>query len=109
MKKIIILITILMLVGCSKKRVCNKNENNENTNITIISEKEKIKKIQIKTEFENEEEANNYCTLLKLIDVDIECNKNTIIYKNYKDYLDVSIENADELISYLNGNNYNCK
>ena len=109
MKKMIILIAILMLVGCSKKTACTKVENNEKTSILITSSNDNIKEVNIKSEFENDEEATNYCTLLKLIDIDVECKNNLVIYKNYQDYLDITLNGRKELIEYLETNNYDCK
>lgn len=109
MKKMIILIAILMLVGCSKKTTCTKVENNERTSILITGSNDNIKEVKIKSEFENDEEATNYCTLLKLIDIDVECKNNLVIYKNYQDYLDITLNGRKELIEYLETNNYDCK
>lgn len=109
MKKIMILIICLLLVGCSNKTTCIKEETNEKINILIVSTKDSIKNINIKSQFRSNEDANNYCTLLKLTDINVECKENIIIYKNYKDYLDINFTNKNELVEYLKSNNYNCK
>ena len=57
----------------------------------------------------NEEESTNYCTLLKLTDISVECDKNRVVYNNYKDYLNRDFIKTDGLIEYLENNNYNCK
>ena len=109
MKKIILLINLLLLVGCSKKTVCLKEIDNEKINITIKSVNNNIKNINIKSIFKNDEEASNYCTLLNLSNIKVECNNNIIIYENYKDFLDININKENDLIEYLKSNNYNCK
>ncbi len=104
MKKKYILF-ILLLVGCSKQIKCS----NEEVNINIKENKNTIKSIEVERIFTNEEESTNYCTLLKLTEISVECNKNKIIYNNYKDYLNKDFTKTNELIDYLKNNNYNCK
>ncbi len=109
MKKISLLIIILLLVGCTNKITCTNNEYNQTNQITISNNKNKIKNIKVKIIFKNNEEAFNYCTLLKLSETDINCNDNIIIYNNYKDFFNISFQNTDETIKYLEENNYKCK
>lgn len=99
------LIFILLLVGCSKQIKCS----NEEVNVIIKEKKNSIKSIEVEKVFKNEEESTNYCTLLKLTDISVECDKNRVIYNNYKDYLNRDFIKTDELIEYLENNNYNCK
>lgn len=98
-------IFILLLVGCSKQIKCS----NEEVNVIIKEKKNIIKSIEVEKVFKNEEESTNYCTLLKLTDISVECYKNRVIYNNYKDYLNRDFIKTDELIEYLENNNYNCK
>ena len=109
MKKISLLIIILLLVGCSNKTICTNNDDNQTNQITISNNKDKIKNIEVKTIFKNNEEAFNYCTLLKLSETDINCNDNIIIYNNYKDFFNMNFQNLDEIIKYLEEHNYKCK
>lgn len=103
MKKIFFL--VLLLVGCSKQVKCSKDEN-----VIIITEnKNIIKNIEIVKIFNDSEEAKNYCTLLKLIDVEVKCDDNSITYNNYKDFLNKEFLNYNELYSYLENDNYVCK
>lgn len=104
MKKIY-LILVILLVGCSKQIKCEK----DNNLITIISNENKIKNIQIEKTFKNSEETNNYCTLLKLTDVEVKCQKNTIVYNNYMDFLNKEFKLKNELIEYLEKEDYKCK
>lgn len=99
------LIFILLLVGCSKQIKCS----NEEVNVIIKEKKNSIKSIEVEKVFKNEEESTNYCTLLKLTDIGVECDKNRVVYNNYKDYLNRDFIKTDELIEYLENNNYNCK
>lgn len=99
MKKICVLF-ILLLVGCSKKIDCTKN----NVSVLISSNK-----ITITEKFKNDEEANNYCTLLKMMNVEVQCNENLIIYKNYEDYLNRNFDNSEELEDYLKNDGFICK
>lgn len=103
MKKIILL--MLLLVGCSKQVKCSKDDNI----ITITENKNIIKNIEVQKKFNDYEEAKNYCTLLKLIEVEAKCEKNSITYKNYKDFLNKDFLRFDELYSYLENDNYICK
>ena len=109
MKKISLLIIILLLVGCTNKTTCTNNEYNQTNQITISNNKNKIKNIKVKIIFKNNEEAFNYCTLLKLSETDINCDDNIIIYNNYKDFFNMNFQNLDEIIKYLEENNYKCK
>ncbi|CCY94653.1 unknown [Firmicutes bacterium CAG:884] len=99
------LIFILLLVGCSKQIKCS----NEEVNVIIKEKKNSIKSIEVEKVFKNEEESTNYCTLLKLTDISVECDKNRVVYNNYKDYLNRDFIKTDGLIEYLENNNYNCK
>ncbi len=60
--------------------VCNGMSSAE-----VIKTTDKIKNIEVKTIFKNNEEAFNYCTLLKLSETDINCNDNIIIYNETAD------------------------
>ena len=99
------LIFILLLVGCSKQIKCS----NEEVNVIIKEKKNSIKSIEVEKVFKNEEESTNYCTLLKLTDISVECDKNRVVYNKYKDYLNRDFIKTDVLIEYLENNNYNCK
>ena len=104
MKKTYI-VFILLLVGCSKQIKCS----NEEVNINIKENKNTIKSIEVERIFKEYEESVNYCNLLKLTDISVECNENKVLYNNYKDYLNKEFIKTDELIDYLKSNDYNCK
>lgn len=109
MKKIELLIIILLLVGCTNKKICTNSENNQTNQITILNNKKQIKSIKVEIIFSNKEEALNYCTLLKLSETDIKCDDNIITYNNYKDFFNINFKNNEEIIKYLEENNYKCK
>lgn len=103
MKKIIPL--MLLIVGCSKNISCTY----ENSIVTINENKNKIKTILVEQTFKNEEEMQNYCTLLTLTNVKAECKNKIIKYNDYKDVLNREYLYTDELVNFLESNNYICK
>lgn len=103
MKKIYLL--LIFVIGCSKQVTCTKDDDV----ITIVEKNNSIEKIEIQTNFKNEEESNNYCTLLKLSEIKVKCQKNSIIYENYKDYFGQTFTNPNDLFEFLENDNYNCK
>lgn len=95
---------LIFLVGCSKEINCSKNDI-----LVKIKGNDNINEVIIEKNFDNLEEAGNYCTLLKLSDISVECLDNKIIYNNYINFLNREFVYTRELIDYLESDNYLCK
>lgn len=110
MKKIICFIIIILLCGCSKEINCNLNDEYITT-VLINYNNKKVKNISAKLTFKTNEEAENYCTLLKLseINLEFECKENTVIIKDYKGYMQINSNDLDSVITELTNQRFICE
>lgn len=106
MKKIILLITIIMLVGCSKKAdvVCTQSNEFFTTNVELYFENNKLKDAISISEYESESLANQICSTLG---DKVKCYKNKV---EINDYIKNDIGNSkSDVIKKIESQGLSCK
>lgn len=106
MKKIILLITILALVGCSKKAdlICTEENELYTTTVELNYENDKLKEAISISEYKDEELATQICNNLS---DKVKCYKNKVQIIDYmKDYIGESKYTTQKL---LESQGFTCK
>ena len=108
MKKYILILLIILLVGCSDKEdlKCERNFYNDGLNykekIVVKMNNDKVSSLKSYLTFESEENASSYCDSLKKyiaynnINIEYECIGKEIEINNYEKY--IAVENSDTII-----------
>lgn len=106
MKKIILLITLLTLVGCTKKAdlVCTEENELYTTKVELNFKNDKLEEAISISEYKDEELANQICNSLG---DKVKCYKNKVQINDYmKDYLGNSKYTIQK---ELENQGFNCK
>ena len=106
MKKVILVLAILLMVGCSKKPdvVCTEKSDVFKTNVELYFEGEKLTKATSVREYEEEALAKQVCATLG---DKVKCYKNKVEVNDYlKSYLG---NNKSEVIKILESQGLSCK
>ena len=106
MKKIILLIIMIMLVGCTKKAdlVCNEENELYTTKVELNFKNDKLEEAISISEYKDEELANQICNTLG---DKVKCYKNKVQINDYmKDYLGNSKYTIQK---ELENQGFNCK
>lgn len=106
MKKIVIILIVLLMVGCSKKPNVTCTEENDifKTKVELYFENDKLTKAISISEYEEEALAKQVCTTLG---DKVTCYKNKV---EVNDYLNSYIgENKEEVIKTLESQGLTCK
>ena len=108
MKKYILILLIILLVGCSDKEdlKCERNFYNDGLNykekIVVKMANDKVSSLKSYLTFESEENASSYCDSLKKyiaynnINIEYECIGNEIEVNNYEKY--IAVDNPNTII-----------
>ena len=117
MKKILLVLSVMLLTGCGNKLVCNLETSEENyeskQKITFkFDSSDKVNDVTVDYTmiFEDEETAKTYKNVFETLDDNYEINLekneiNIISTKNYDQYK----ENKEELKKQFENNGYSCK
>lgn len=100
MKKVFLVVglSLFLMVGCGKKQVtCTMKNDSDASNFEIeLAGKldgDKVKKIEATLNFENETDADEYCSILALFSADeatkteYKCEGKKVIIKNYDTFM----------------------
>ena len=125
MKKILLVLLIILLVGCKNKNEmqCVRNYQNGDASfeekVVANLEDGKVKSVKSTITFDSEETADSYCDAIKNynkyydLKLDLTCNKKTIVIANYEKYdeafKDVIGLSKDEFKNLFTEYKYACK
>lgn len=125
MKKIIILLIMISLVGCTNKNeiICTKKFDQSGVIFTQkiigILENNKIKQVKTTLDFANKNEALSYCEALDNYNlyltnkIDYKCDNKKITIENYEvlNETDTSIIDItkEDFVNYFKEDNFACK
>lgn len=117
MKKSLIILSLLLLTGCSNELVCTLKTSEEGyeseQKITFeFDDSDKVTDVYVNYSmiFEDEETAKSYVNVFEALEKDYKINQDgnkidIVTTKNYEQYK----ENKDELKEELENNGYSCK
>lgn len=117
MKKLLIILSVFLLTGCSNELTCKLNKSEEEYDVEqkiVFNMDNDDKVIQAKVEytmiFKTEEEANSYLSVFENIaeDYNIDVNKNKLSITSIKNYEQYE-QSKDALKMELENDGYVCK
>ena len=106
MKKVILILVVLLMVGCSKKAdvVCTEERDFYKTTVELYFEDEKLTNATSISEYEEEALAKQICSTLE---EKVKCYKNKVEIKDYlKSYIG---NNKSDVIKDLEYQGLSCK
>jgi len=121
MKKLLVLLIILILTGCGNDNMITcKNKFNEkfddqnlsyDAKVEIIFDGDKISDATAEMVFDDQKNATNMCSIMKLIESDnvkINCNGKQVKIVNYHK-IDDNVKTKAELVKTLEEDGFKCK
>lgn len=108
MKKIFLI--VFLLCGCSKEITCTLNGEYD-TQVKIIYNKNRVINVSANLDFKSNEDAENYCTLLKLSEPHLKflCTKNVINIHDFKAYMNISANKKNDILNELTTQGFVCE